>query len=88
MPTLTVVQKAAVGATKEETPAGGEPNIQGVNLDQFPASIAQFPLLVTFNGSRRAATPANTVHLALFRSGRGGTGGDHTILKPPLCGVQ
>ena len=26
--------------------------IQGVNLDQFPAFIAQFPLLVTFNGSQ------------------------------------
>ena len=26
--------------------------IQGVNLDQFPAYIAQFPLLVTFNGSQ------------------------------------
>jgi uncharacterized protein len=26
--------------------------IQGVNLDQFPAYIAQFPLLITFNGSQ------------------------------------
>ena len=26
--------------------------VQGVNLDQFPAYIAQFPLLVTFNGSQ------------------------------------
>lgn len=26
--------------------------IQGVNLDQFPAYIAQYPLLVTFNGSQ------------------------------------
>jgi uncharacterized protein YprB with RNaseH-like and TPR domain len=26
--------------------------INGVNLDQFPAYIAQFPLLVTFNGSQ------------------------------------
>ncbi len=26
--------------------------VKGVNLDQFPAYIAQFPLLVTFNGSQ------------------------------------
>lgn len=26
--------------------------IRGVNLDQFPAYVAQFPLLVTFNGSQ------------------------------------
>ena len=26
--------------------------INGVNLDQFPAYVAQFPLLVTFNGSQ------------------------------------
>ena len=26
--------------------------IKGINLDQFPAYIAQFPLLVTFNGSQ------------------------------------
>ena len=26
--------------------------VQGVNLDQFPAYMAQFPLLVTFNGSQ------------------------------------
>jgi len=26
--------------------------VQGVNLDQFPGYIAQFPLLVTFNGSQ------------------------------------
>ncbi len=26
--------------------------VNGVNLDQFPAYIAQFPLLVTFNGSQ------------------------------------
>jgi hypothetical protein len=26
--------------------------VQGVNLNQFPAYIAQFPLLVTFNGSQ------------------------------------
>ena len=33
---------------------GGKPAlfVQGVNLDQFPAYIAQFPLLVTFNGSQ------------------------------------
>ena len=33
---------------------GGKPAlfIQGVNLDQFPAFVAQFPLLVTFNGSQ------------------------------------
>lgn len=26
--------------------------VQGINLDQFPAYVAQFPLLVTFNGSQ------------------------------------
>ena len=26
--------------------------VNGVNLDQFPAYVAQFPLLVTFNGSQ------------------------------------
>ena len=26
--------------------------IKGINLDQFPAYVAQFPLLVTFNGSQ------------------------------------
>jgi len=26
--------------------------VQGINLDEFPAYIAQFPLLVTFNGSQ------------------------------------
>ena len=32
----------------------GEPAlfVNGVNLDQFPAYVAQFPLLVTFNGSQ------------------------------------
>ena len=26
--------------------------VNGINLDQFPAYVAQFPLLVTFNGSQ------------------------------------
>ncbi len=34
--------------------SGGEPAlfVNGVNLDQFPAYVARFPLLVTFNGSQ------------------------------------
>jgi uncharacterized protein YprB with RNaseH-like and TPR domain len=26
--------------------------VKGINLDQFPAYVARFPLLVTFNGSQ------------------------------------
>jgi uncharacterized protein YprB with RNaseH-like and TPR domain len=36
------------------TLGGGKPAlfVQGINLDQFPAYVAQFPVLVTFNGSQ------------------------------------
>lgn len=36
------------------TLGGGKPAlfVHGVNLDQFPSYVAQFPLLVTFNGSQ------------------------------------
>ena len=47
--------------------------IQGINLDQFPAYVAQFPLLVTFNGSQfdvpflRAHFPAGPVGSGPYR---------------------
>jgi uncharacterized protein YprB with RNaseH-like and TPR domain len=46
--------------------------VHGINLDQFPAYVARFPLLVTFNGSQfdvpflRAHFPQARLHQAHF----------------------
>jgi len=40
--------------------------VRGINLDQFPAYVAQFPLLVTFNGSQ-FDVPFLRVHFAEAR---------------------
>ena len=43
--------------------------VNGVNLDRFPAYVAQFPLLVTFNGSQFDVPFLRGIFLGAARSG-------------------
>jgi hypothetical protein len=53
LPFLPIL-KLDLGKPRSKAAVNGKPAlfVNGVNFDQFPAYVAQFPLLVTFNGSQ------------------------------------